>query len=472
MPFNPKVDDKLKIGTELYTITEHPAAKGMPYGQAGRRATVYQLSTVRKEYRALKVFNAIYRTDDTRVQAEKLGRYAMLPGMVACKRIVLTPAKYPDLNVRLKSLQYSVIMPWVEGTTWQEMLLENIILDNDQCKGLANGFLQTLVNMEIKGIAHCDLSGPNLIIDLTALKKSNGKLVRLQPSLIDLEELYAPGFDRPKKVPAGSSGYAHKAVKNGIWSLDADRFAGAILLSNILVWHNKHLHEESYGEHFFDPDEIHQNCKRQELISEALQCEFGSDVQALFNQAWFSETLAECPPFSKWAEALNIEIEEVSDQPTSHATNTAIQNPIPTPPPNSARISPRIGGPVTGWSALTPQQTIANIPAPQSQKIKNQYNQENFWEWDAPATDPKMQTKQSIYYSSAENNAKVPASKPLPAKTTSTNLRGYKLPPTKPGTTPKTRPQPNQGMTSGQIVALFFLIVFLMVIIVIIFESC
>lgn len=468
MVFSPKVNDKLKIGPETYTITEHPAAKGMPYGQAGRRATVYQLSTTRNEFRALKVFNAIYRTDDTRIQAEKLSQYAMLPGMVACKRIVLSPIQYPDLRNRLKSLQYSVIMPWVEGTTWQELIMNKEHLDKNQCLALADGFLQTLVNMEEKGIAHCDLSGPNLIVDLQRLRSRNGSNGRFQPSLIDLEELFAPGFNQPKKLPAGSAGYAHKTVKNGIWTIDADRFAGAILLVNILTWHYKPMLEESFGEQFFDPAEIHQSCKRQELMSHALKSHFGEAVQALFDRVWWSDTLDECPLFSEWAKALNIEIDAISDIPTMPESTPVIPvTPLPQTTAPKPVVNQPIGGPVTGWVSLRPQQGVASIPAPQAEKPKPRLDQENFWEWDTPEFDPNQQKKYSIDYSTenaqAKSQAQVPpgirpqAQRPSPPRYPSpgqgiprAQTGAYKLPPCPPRGKPLYNPNQSPQMPPYQ----------------------
>jgi len=38
MSFRPQVNDQLAINGVVYSIAEHPAAPGVPYGQAGRRA--------------------------------------------------------------------------------------------------------------------------------------------------------------------------------------------------------------------------------------------------------------------------------------------------------------------------------------------------------------------------------------------------------------------------------------------------
>ncbi len=56
MSFRPQVNDQLSINGVTYSIAEHPAAPGVPYGQAGRRAIVYQVAA-HEGYRALKVFS-------------------------------------------------------------------------------------------------------------------------------------------------------------------------------------------------------------------------------------------------------------------------------------------------------------------------------------------------------------------------------------------------------------------------------
>jgi hypothetical protein len=43
MPFQPQVNQELTIDDVTYRIAEHPAAPGIPYGQEGRQAIVYQL---------------------------------------------------------------------------------------------------------------------------------------------------------------------------------------------------------------------------------------------------------------------------------------------------------------------------------------------------------------------------------------------------------------------------------------------
>ena len=60
MTFQPQVGEPLAIDGVVYHVVAHPNAPGMPYGQEGRQATVYQVMTSTKR-QALKVFKPRYR---------------------------------------------------------------------------------------------------------------------------------------------------------------------------------------------------------------------------------------------------------------------------------------------------------------------------------------------------------------------------------------------------------------------------
>jgi len=309
MVFRPQINDQIKIGNETYSFTEHPSAKGMPYGQSGRRATVYQVSNHSKQFRALKVFSPAFRSPNTEEQADILARYSTLPGLIACKRIVISPYENSRLISNYPDLTYSVLMPWLKGTTWQEVVMNRQFITKDRTSSIAERFLTILATMESNGIAHCDLSGPNLIINLDTSYSNNG---HNQLLLIDLEDLYANNLKRPDRLPAGSAGYAHKSVKKGIWSSFADRFSGAVLLANILAWSNATIRECAYGEQYFSDDELQENCDRYEKIVNILERETNSQITTLFKRAWSSSSLEECPSFSEWSNALNLTIPQMS----------------------------------------------------------------------------------------------------------------------------------------------------------------
>jgi len=315
MPFQPKINQELAIDGVSYRIAEHPAAPGMPYGQEGRQAIVYQLVTGEARY-ALKVFKPRYRVPMLASLADRLKEYAGLPGLSVCHRTVLTPERHAVVLKAHPDLTYAVLMSWIEGPTWMQVLLEKQELAAEDCLALARCLAQILSRMEQEGLAHCDLSGPNLLLPAllpsTGLGRGagdEGAPLSLPGrgaggegtvALVDVEQMYGPTLRRLPLLPGGSPGYAHKTAPDGLWAPDADRFAGAILLAEMLGWCDGRVREASWGENYFDPAEMQQDADRYRLLAGALQERWGAGVAVLFERAWRSETLADCGTFGEW----------------------------------------------------------------------------------------------------------------------------------------------------------------------------
>jgi hypothetical protein len=124
------------------------------------------------------------------------------------------------------------------------------------------------------------------------------------PALVDLEEMYGPGFVEPREIPAGSPGYAHISAPKGLWSEEADRFSGAILLTEMLTWHDPAVREAAWGESFFAPRDMQNENDRLDILRNSLENHFGGRILELFDQAWRSDSLRDCPSFAEWAVAL------------------------------------------------------------------------------------------------------------------------------------------------------------------------
>lgn len=195
MPFRPNANDSIAIDGMAYRVAKHPAAPGRPYGQTGRRATVYQLRTS-DTLRALKVFTPAFRTPRAVEGAKRLAPFAALPGLQAASRTVLTPEQHAQLLALHPDLVYAALMPWVAGETWQELVLSRRPLSVEQCRALAADLARVLATMEREGFAHCDLAGPNVLLTLAPA----------QVALVDLEDLYAPGLEAPERLPGGFPG--------------------------------------------------------------------------------------------------------------------------------------------------------------------------------------------------------------------------------------------------------------------------
>ena len=306
MSFQPEVNQELVIDGVTYRIAEHPAAPGIPYGQEGRAGIVYQLAVQDGEKRALKVFKARYRLPALVSLADELAPFAELPGLQVCQRTVPSTRRHEELLRQYPDLNYAVLMPWIEGPTWMEILVEKRGLAPEQSLALARRLAQILAGMEECGLAHCDLSGPNVLLPGLPPSPSIGRGVGGEGlvALVDLEQLYGPGLEQPRALPGGSPGYAHRTAPEGLWGLEADRFAGAVLLGEVLGWCDQRVQEMAWGENYFDPQEMQQNTDREHTLVNVLREQWGHDVTLLFERAWYSETLADCPTFGEWLVAL------------------------------------------------------------------------------------------------------------------------------------------------------------------------
>jgi hypothetical protein len=274
-----------------YSLAEHPAAPGMPYGQEGRQAVVYQL-LAKTEHRALKVFKPRYRLPALFYLGEQLQQYADLPGLAVCRRTVLTPQRHADVLLGHQDMIYAVLMPWIEGPNWMQVLVEKRELAPEASLRLARSCAHVLATMEQYGLAHCDLSGPNVMLPELA----GGKGV----ALVDVEQMYSPEFRRPSVFPGGSPGYAHRMAPEGLWTEEADRFSGAVLLAEMLGWCDERVREAAWGENYFKPREMQRDGDRYRTLLEVLRTRWGEPVGSLFERAWQSDVLSECATLGEW----------------------------------------------------------------------------------------------------------------------------------------------------------------------------
>ena len=293
MTYHPLPQQELSIENTTYYISEHPSAPGMPYGQEGRQAVVYQVFNENTR-KALKVFKPRFSKPEQVLLSGQIQSYAQLPGLEVCQRIVLTPSRHRDILKQYPGLTYAVLMPWVDGTTWQEILQENQALTPKQSLVIANTLAKSLVTMEERGVAHCDLSGSNIILAPDFAKVS----------LVDVEGMYVIGLSRPEVIPMGSPGYAHRIAPDGVWNAKADRFAAAILLAEILGWCDARIRKAAWGESYFSPQEIGEKTERYHTLVEVIGTLWGESVASLFRLAWRSAIIEDCPTLGEWLVAL------------------------------------------------------------------------------------------------------------------------------------------------------------------------
>ena len=301
--FRPRPGQILQIGNESYRFLPHPASPSFPYGQEGRMAVVYKVRreigdvTLSKDanYKAFKIFKALYQEPQIEVKAQELRNFGMLPGLQVCIRQVISPSKqeYKPLLEKFPDLAYATLMPWVPGETWGDVMLRRQPLTAKRAWDLAQSLLTVLQKLEYHNIAHCDLSATNVMVDW-----------QQQPvvALVDVEQLYAPGLSKPENLLVGSPGYMPKFDHDRLWGPLGDRFAGAILLSEMLSWYHPDVVRYGNEQSYFLSDEIHTDSERYHLIRRALR-HWSPTLERLFQQVWHASSLENCPPFHIWQQA-------------------------------------------------------------------------------------------------------------------------------------------------------------------------
>jgi len=292
--FNPTLSTQLHLEGQDYHFSPHPAIPTLVWGQEGRHAVVYRLQNNGEAY-ALKVFRPAFRHPGLITAAEALWTYHELPGLRVCQQSVITRQGYPELIDQYEDLDYAMVMPWIEGNTWFDVLQNKQKISLDQSRALAENMSWVLYALELNQMAHCDLSSGNIIVDQYID----------QVNLVDVEDLYSPWLEPPPLVPAGSMGYQHReSAQNGQWGPLGDRFAGIVLLAEMLGWAHPDVRKQAWGESYFSPDEMQQDNERYQTLVRVLHI-YDPGFAEAFEQAWRSEKIEECPPIKAWYDLLD-----------------------------------------------------------------------------------------------------------------------------------------------------------------------
>jgi hypothetical protein len=288
-----------------FRVVEHPNAPGVTHSMKAGKATVYHLADVHSEEEyALKVMKPKYRVPVLEDVCFRLDALKTLPGLMVCERRCLSPTSAPMTVQQYANLTYAILMPWMQGKSWFDCLQTGkrvgVTFSAQHSLLLACSFARILMRLERLGIAHCDLSPAKMIVDERTL----------QPELIDVEDIYGPGFQQPDFISRGTDGYQHRMSAGGQWAADVDRFAGAIILSEILGWCDPDVIAASSEESYFDTNELQRNdSSRFHTLSSAV-ARHGIALTELLRRAWDSASFAECPTLEEWSQAL----EDVKDE--------------------------------------------------------------------------------------------------------------------------------------------------------------
>lgn len=297
MPLQPKTYPTLEINFTGFEMVDDPSG---PVFKHSDQSIVYKVKNQKDELFALKVFSLAYRSPQIFHQAKKILNYKNRPGLTACQRTVIKPIEHPELVLRYPELRYAALMPWIPGKTWMEVIRNQEELSNDQIWNTAQSLALCLWKMSDAGIAHCQLTADNLLINIQENAAASVEFV-------DLEGLYAAELEEPEFLEINQPEYCHPSLIEGIWNPNADRVAGAILLSEILTWNNPQVREALLTERSPQNGQTGIREDRFRLMVTSLDKHWGGELGSLFEQAWRSEKIEDCPTFDEWRKELKIE---------------------------------------------------------------------------------------------------------------------------------------------------------------------
>ena len=302
--FQPYPGMSLTLGQATYTFTPHPLLPPEMeevFVIEGGEALIYQLQEVSSgELLALKILKDSFRGPLVAYSLATLLPLARHPGFYVANRLMLTAANYPETIQRFPALEGAILMPWISGMAWASIISVpsmRATYTRAHARTLAVRMGRILATWEAAQLAHTDISGGNIIIgpDFRSIE------------CIDCERIFGPGAPIPQRLNGGSPGYQHPLLKDrGQWCAEGDRFAGAVLLTEMLTCWAAPVQAliPAGADTLFQPREMHIiETPQWHAIRDALWS-LCPDALVLFDLAWTSRDLADCPPLASWAEAL------------------------------------------------------------------------------------------------------------------------------------------------------------------------
>lgn len=299
--FDPQLNTRLHIGASTYEFVPWQLLPGDSPGVCmveGQEGFIYALRDLEQgTLRALKVLKPAYRSEHIARATAALAAYKNVQGFHLCNRICFARPKYEDLIMACPALEYAILMPWLAGKTWAGLLRSpqaSQEYTRIHALNLAYATARALCELERRGNAHTDIAGGNIVV-----RRSDFKRVEL----LDLEGVYIPGTSSPRRLSYGSPGYQHRRPdRQGQWSPYGDRFAGAILLTEMLTWWSSvvraRVPEDAMS--LFLPEELQKREGVRWQIVRDLLWSLSPALLDLFDQAWTSSHLKDCPDFRSW----------------------------------------------------------------------------------------------------------------------------------------------------------------------------
>jgi serine/threonine protein kinase len=304
--FDPQPGAQITIGEVPYEFISHyllPEDTPSIYIIEGQEGFIWPLHNLNdRTFWALKVLKPGYRDGRIARVTSVLRGYVNVSGFFLSQRICLTRPEYAHLIATFPDLEYAILMPWLPWKTWAGLIRSpeaSATYTSQQALDLALATAQALYGLEQRGCAHTDIAGSN------TMYRQDFK----QIELLDLEGLYAPGLPEPKQRSYGSPGYQHhRPGKHGQYTPYGDRFAGAILLTEMLTWWNPLIRglTPPSASTLFQPEELQLSTgPRWQMVRDLLwSLDKAGALLDLFDAAWHAPNPQQCPDFLRWVATL------------------------------------------------------------------------------------------------------------------------------------------------------------------------
>lgn len=274
--------------------TAFEVADEMAFARQGRKGRVFKLGGPDGSTYALKTFYRGFSLPEYAAITRALTALGGIGGLLTCRRRLVEPAEAAAIGE--PGLAYAVLMPWIEGVSWAGVVEGRFPLSGPSCLALAAQTASILADIEAGGLAHADVSSSNVLIT----NSDTGSAVEL----IDVEDMYHDSLGSLPYVPDGSPGYAHpRNHGRGCRNRYGDRFAGGVLLTEMLVWPDPAVRQSAADVSVFEPDELCHGGPKYGLVRRVLQAR-SMDVARLFERVWDSPGPSGCPRLSEWAAAI------------------------------------------------------------------------------------------------------------------------------------------------------------------------
>ena len=299
----------LTINNQQYTIATNMNQR-LVIDATGSSATVYKLKRIEdNESFALKVFRPEYQDAYSQESYDFLQKkLSDIPAFAwVSQRQRLSATTHATLVAKHPELRNAILMPWIDYPTVSDIRNElrnqkkpSTSTSQNRCLKLAQILADTLCMLEKEGLAHGNISNSNVLV--------NWELSDLH--VIDIEDMFHATLKRPITVSASKGGTPSYRFRDNFtsWHHASDRFAGAILISELLTLDQPDCQEQSAEDSYFTQDDLDERDfngstnERYLVLRENIeQLNGGQRISKLLEQAWNGVAVAELPTLADWS---------------------------------------------------------------------------------------------------------------------------------------------------------------------------